>query len=104
MTHLPSGGNRCIGNSAASCGEMRLELSPVCRRQLSPGLSYHRLDVRPEPPRDAECFHEAFVFVPVLAQHPRRWEVPEYRIRVADGDHRARALGAPYGPVLRDRL
>src|SRR5439155_16717459 len=72
MTHLPSGGNRCVGNSAASCGEMRLELSPVCRRQLSPGLSYHRLDVGPEPPRDAECFHEAFVFVAVLAQQDRK--------------------------------
>src|SRR2546422_6453349 len=36
-------------------------------------------------------------FVAVLAQHPRRWEVPEYRVRVADGDHDARFLGAQYG-------
>src|SRR5438034_10156495 len=100
MTHLPNGGNRCVRASAVPCGGNAVGvLSPVCRRQLSPGLSYHRLDVRPEPPRDAECFHEAFVFVAVLAQHPRRWEVSEYRVRVADGDHDARLLGAQYGPV-----
>src|SRR5207248_7414390 len=59
MTHLPNGGNRCVRASAVLCGGNAVGvLSPVCRRQLSPGLSYHRLDVGPEPPRHAECFHE----------------------------------------------
>src|SRR5207237_8549041 len=101
MTHLPNGGNRCVRASAVPCGGNAVGvLSPVCRRQLSPGLSYHRLDVRPEPPGDAECFHEAFVFVPVLAQHPLRWEVPEYRFSLAEGAYTDRHLSAKSGHVL----
>src|SRR2546422_5186281 len=88
MTHLPNGGNRCVRASAVPCGRDAVgALSPLWRRQRSPGPPYHLLDVGPEPPCDAECLHEALVFVAVLAQHPRRWEVPEYRVRVADGDH-----------------